>query len=803
MNFEQDLRFSLRVLGKNPGFVAVAVATLALGISVNCVVFSIINAALLKGLPFPDSGRILHLSGVRTAHAERGLALSYPDFLDWREQSRTFQEMAAFATGTMNLTDGAGEPERVNGAWVTANLFSLLRQDSALGRTFALGDDRAGAEPVALVGHALWMDRFGGDPAVLGRQVRINGNAATVVGVMPKGMKFPYNENLWLALIPTAKHEKRDFRILTAMGRLRPGSSREQAQTELSGIAQRLERQYPHTNEAFGAQVRSWNEATTGMTLHGFLAALLGAVGFVLAIACANLANLLLARAPERRREVSVRMALGAPRWRVVSQLMMESGLIGLVGGLLGWALSIAGIRAFVSAIALNNAPYWIDFSPDFRSLLFLFGISFSTVVLFGLAPAFHATRVDIVELLKAGGRCGSCKSRRLSGLLVTGQLALTVILLFSAGLMMRSLLELQGIDLGVKVDDLQIMRLTLTEEQYPGTTQILAFCDQLVARLDGRPGIESASIMSNSPAGYALRRSFELPDRPVSDKRRLPSASTLAIDRRYFDTLGVRLLRGRNFTDVDGIRGGEVAIVNDDFVERYWPREEPVGKRIRLQRERESYWATVVGVAPPIRQTILGASDAEPILYLPYRQEPIRSFAIGARGRIAPESLVKTIRSAVREVDPELPVYAVSSIRADLQRLFWPVRVFGTLFGVFALIALMLSAMGVYGLIAYSISRRTREIGVRIAVGAERIDILLLFLKESIWRLGVGLTLGLAGAAVFGRLLRIFLVRVAPNDPPTLILIALLLSAVTVISSIIPALRAVRLKPVEALRTE
>jgi putative ABC transport system permease protein len=482
---------------------------------------------------------------------------------------------------------------------------------------------------------------------------------------------------------------------------------------------------------------------------------------------------------------------------------MIESLLLGLSGGLLGWALSILGVRAFTRIMAAVRAPYWIDFSMDLRSFIFLFSVTFATAVLFGLAPALQSTRVDIIESLKEGGRSGELRSRRLAGVLITGQLALTVVLLVAAGLMMRSFLELQRIDIGVKADNLLTMRVALAETQYPETRHLISFYEQLARRLTGAPGIDAASIMSHFPTGWSMRKTFVLEGHATSERGRLPSVSALVIDPRYFETIGVRLVRGRNFTEADGRNGAEAVIVNDRFAARYWPGEEPIGKRIRLERQQETYWATVIGVCPPIKQFILGSAETDSILYLPFRQEPMRVFVIAARSRTSSELLAKTLRAQIREIDADLPGFDVSTLREFLKSTNWPFQIFGTLFGIFAFIALGLSSMGVYGLIAYSVSRRTREIGVRIALGAMKWDVFRLVVKGAVRHLAIGLALGLIGAAAVSRLLRAFLVGTTPTDPHTFISIAVLLIVVTIAASAIPAWRAMLLNPLEALRAE
>jgi putative ABC transport system permease protein len=628
MSYFQDLRYALRIMRKNPGFASVAVMALALGIGANTTVFTITNAILWKNLPFKDPHQIVYLGCRNLARGLEDLPVSYPDFEDWRAGARSFQGLEAFSTGTMNVSDESGVPERMNGNWVTGGAFRLIGQSALLGRDFLPGEDRRGAQPVAILGYGMWQTRYGGDRGVLGKTIRVNAVPATVVGIMPQGMQFPYNAELWMPLIPSAEQESREVRGFNVFGRLLPGVSMAQARTEMNGIGRRLEQAYPKTNEGVGTEVMSFNERYNGhWRMRLVLLILMAAVGFVLLIACVNVANLLLSRSACRAREISIRTAVGAGRRRIVRQLLIESILLCCAGGGIGLLLSVVGVRFFEMSLAnVEGVPYWIDFSIDVKVVWYLGAICFATAILFGLAPALRASRVNLVDTLKDGGYAtsGGPRSRRLTSSLVVTQLALTVVLLFGAGLMMRDFLKVQQMGVGINPGNMLTMRLGLPEDKYKSPDDRIAFHDRLAQRLRTVAGIQSTAITSHLPINYALRSRLEIEGQAVADKEKLPMVSYLVVSPGYFETMGVSLLRGRDFGANDGAAGAEAAIVNDLFAARFLRGEDPVGKRIRLGSKPDMPWLTVVGVSPHIWQSYDNRAETDSVVYVPYRQEAV-----------------------------------------------------------------------------------------------------------------------------------------------------------------------------------
>jgi len=821
MSLLHDLRFAVRLITKERWFTAVAVAALALGIGVNATVFTLVNAVLIRGLPFEDSAQ-LYMLGVRRETETRASQLSHPELQDWRAQTRTFAGLAAFSNMGMNLADDRGVPEQARGSLLTANAFRVLGQQPLFGRDFSDEDDRKGAERVVIIGHGIWKNRYGADPAVLGRVLRVNGEPATIVGVMPEGMMFPTEAALWMPFVPTTAQERRDNRPLSVFGRLRAGVSRAQAQAELDAIAGRLAAQYPETNKEFpGAIVQTFNERFNGGEIRQVFLAMMGAVGFVLLIACANVANLLLSRAAHRSREIALRIALGASRWRVVRQLLVESIVLGCIGGVLGLLLAFVGIRLFDAAVADSGKPYWIQFTVDWVVLAFLAGICVLTGILFGLAPALQVSKTSVNEVLKEGGR-GSSGGRRaqwLSSTMVVVEIALTIVLLVGAGLMARSFLKLYSQDLGIRTDYLMTMRLALPNTKYPTPESRREFFDRLGPRLEGVPGAESVAMATNVPPQGGGRRDLEIEGRPAQSGTERPAVTTVTISPTFFDAVGAQLRRGRVFTANDGAPGAESVIINPRFASEFFPGEDPIGRRIRFPPREPApgsstpatatppapppVWRTIVGISPSIRHG--SPQDAEPpaVAYIPLRQEPSGFAFLLIRSRLEPGVMMNAVRREVQAVDQDQPVFTVQTMEQLLAQQQWPFRVFGSVFAIFAFIALVLAAVGLYAVMAYSVTQGTQEIGVRMALGAAGRQVSWLILRRGLIQLVVGLTLGLSGAALASRALRPLLVQVAPHDLATFVGITLLLSTVALAACLIPARRATRLDPLVALRRD
>ncbi len=613
------------------------------------------------------------------------------------------------------------------------------------------------------------------------------------------------NADLWLPLVPTGNWEKRESRGLEVFGRLAVGATLAEAQAELDLLAKTLQKEYAKTNEGVGAVVKPYNDVFNGGEIRTIFLALLGAVGFVLLIACANVANLLLARSLSRAKEISIRSALGASRWRVIRQLLIESVLMGLVGGVIGLALSMWGVRMFDLAVANTGKPYWIIFSMDFTVFGYLAALCILTGVLFGLAPALHISKLDVNENLKETGRGTSAGSRikYLSGFMVVSEVALAVVLLAGAGLMIRSFLKLYSLDPGVNTKNLLTMRFNLPELKYATPESRVGFVERLMPRLASIPGVESVALTSNVPLGGSSNSAFELQGQAPVDVNKRPTISSLIVSPEYFQTMGARVLRGRPFDDSDGTPAKASVIVNQRFAAKYWPAEDPLGKRLRLIRESNGPWLTVVGVIPDILQNDPNRVERDPLIYIPYRQDPIRGTAVVARTRLDPNSVIAAFRKEVREADEDLPLFAVKTMQDVLIDRRWPFRVFGTLFAVFALMALVLSSVGIYAVMAYSVSRRTQEIGVRMALGASTGSVLRLILSLGCKQLAIGIVIGLAAAFGVTRVLKSLLMQVSPTDPLTFAGISLLLGAIGGIACWLPARKATQIDPMIALRYE
>jgi predicted permease len=789
--FHQDLRFAIRLLVRDRWLTAVAAAALALGIGASNTVFTFVNGARLRGLPVDEPERILAVH--RMDASGRPSGLSYTELEALRTEATTFEGIAAYQRSASTVTDEGLTPEQIRSLYVSANAFRLLRVAPSLGRDFLLGDDRPGAPPVVLLGESVFRSRYAADPKILGRIIRVNGVETTVIGVMPEGFHFNYFADLWQPLtgIPDLTTERRDASQLSAFGRLAEGAELTEARLELEGIDERRNRGLPEGDQ----DTRLTAAPFTGTISDDLMMpVLLGSVGFLLLIACANVANLLLARSTHRAREIAIRTAIGATRCRILRQLVVESALLAGLAGAAGFGLSLLGVRLFSNAVADIAKPYWIHWSMDGRVLLFFAAVCVTTGLLFGLAPALHLSKTNMVSL-KSGAAIGA---RRWTRGLLTVELALTLTLLAGAGLMLRSFLTLYRLDDVVDTTNMTTMALRLPDAKYPAPRDWNAFFRGLEERLAGIPSISAATTASTFPyAGAAVRKLvLEGADRSPS------TVSYLTVGSRYFETLGLRLVRGRDFTEIDGTAGQEAAIVNELLAAAHFPNEDPLGKRIGLTDETDApSWFTIVGIAPGVRQRSMDGPD--PTVYLPSRADPQPFAILLVRGAPGTEAVVSIVREEVRALDPELPLYGIMPMDRLLSQSRWPNRVFGVMLAVFASIALVLSAVGLYAVVAHSVSQRVQEIGVRMAFGAMPRQVSWLVTRSTAFPFAVGLLLGLAGAFGIGQLLRSVLVQTSPRDPVTLLAIIVLLLAVSSVACRVPARRATRLDPVAALRHE
>ena len=812
MNIWQDIRFAVRLLVKDRWFTAVAIIALALGIGVNATVFTFVNAVLIRGLPINDPDRVM-VVGTRDARL-RDRGMSYLDFEDYRRATRTFSGLAAYSGSVMNVSDEGRTPERFQGPFISAPAFKLIGQRPQMGRDFLPEDDRPGAPAVVILGNGIWKNRYGSDPSIIGRSIKINDIVSTVIGVMPEGFKFPNNADLWLPLahMPRLAEQKRDNRNVEAFGKLADGVTREQAQSEMNTIAGQLRHDYPDTNKDVTASVMTFNERQNGGPIRLVFLSLMGAVAFVLLIACANVANLLLARSATRAREMSVRISLGATRWRIVRQLLVESVLLSIVSGLFGLALAYVGVRLFDAATQDVGKPYWIQFTMDAQVFAFFAAVCLGTGIVFGLAPALHVSKTDLNEVLKEGGRSGSSgvRARRWTSVLIVAELALTLVLLAGAGLMMRSFLTLYRLDVGVDTAHLLTMRLALPAQKYPTIESRRAFFERLDQRIAGISGIQAGMITTNMPLGGGNGRLLAVEGRPLAAGEQAPSVTQVMIGPRYFETLGLRIVRGRGFDDLDGTAGHETAIINQRFATMHFGTEDPLGRRIKLTPDGALVpgaaiptWMTIVGVSPSIRQANMQEPQPDPVAYIPLRSQAPGFALLMIRSAGDAAGVTSLMREEVRAIDPDLPLFEIKTMDQQLAQARWPFRVFGSMFAIFALIALALSAVGLYAVTAYSVAQRTQEIGVRMALGAQAPQVWWLVVRRGLVQLAIGLSIGLAGAFGVGQLLKSLLVQTSTRDPLTLTSIVLLLMLVSVLASFWPARRATRLDPVAALRNE
>ena len=806
----QDLRFAARLMTKERWFTAAGVAAIALGIGANTVGFTIVNAAFLRGLPFPEADRLQAISW--RPQASRRAPITVRDLDDFRSQSASFSGIAAYTFSAINISDDHAAPEQTQGARVTANHFDVLRQRPALGRTFAAGEDQRGAAPVVIIGYDIWRHRYDLDPNVIGRILRVDSQPATIIGVMPEGMKFPDNlgAELWLPFIPTDAQLARDRRLLVAFGRLADGVSADAAQRELDRIAQQIKTAHAvETKDLKGAQLETMVERYLGGAARPMLITVMGAVIFVLLIACGNVASLLLSRSMYRAREVAVRYALGATRGRIIRQLLLESIAFATVGGLLGLPLAAVAVDAFDAALVASGAPWWLRCTMDYKVLIYVAAVCAGTGVLFGIAPALHVSSANQADTLKDGARgsFGTRRANRFGHILIVGELALTVVLLSGAGLMGRSFFALYANDPGFEVEGLTRMKLQLPPSNYPTPEARLRFYDQLLPKVNAIPGLQRAAFATSVPPLSDEEWRFEIDGQRYGEDDLRPWVNTVTITAGYFDVLGVAITRGRAFNDTDGVAGAENIVVSQVFANQFFAGADPVGRRVRfVAREgatEQQPWRTIVGIAAPFQQGDDSEAFRSPTIYLPLRQVAPRNGSLIVRSPLPPVDVMAAVRDAVRTIDADQPVFNIQTIAEVIanERLIY--KIFATLFAVLAVIGLVLSAVGVHGVMAYAVTQRTQEIGVRIAVGARRWDVAWLFLKRGLLQLALGLGIGLPAAVGLGIVTRFQLVEIEPADPVTMIGISVVLAAVALLSCLIPVRRASRTDPLNALRAE
>jgi putative ABC transport system permease protein len=796
----KDISYGVRSLLKHPAFTAIAVITLALGIGANSAMFSTVNAVLLRPLSYPDPERIVLLEGVNPAQGITDSNMSIPDIADWQSQNQVFEQLAGFVTGGSLLTSG-DETERVPAASVTADFFPLFRTNAIKGRTLTNDDNQKGHDSVVVLSYGLWQRRFGGDQNVIGRKVTLANTSTTIVGIMPAGFDFPAQAELWVPYPIDAAAERRDNRFVNVIARLKPGVPIGQAQASMDTINQRLAQSYVETNTGWSVRVINLQERLVG-AMRKSLLVLLGAVAFVLLIACANVANLLLARATGRQKEIALRAALGASRWRIIRQLLTESLLLSVIGGGIGLMLSVWLTKLLVS-ISPPNTPRFDEIRPDARVVAFTLGITVITGIIFGLAPALQAARLDLSGGLKEGGRTGSGGGRntRLRSLMMVSEIALSFMLLVGAGLLIKSFVRLRDVSPGFTPDNVLTMRVSLSK--YAKGEHRVQFLRQTLERLKTLPGVQSTGAVLSLPLGgdtFNVGRSYIREGRP-STPEESANAGYLAATPDYFRTLQIPLVSGRAFSDQDTEQATKVLIVNETMARQLWPGQSPVGKRITIWRD-EKFPREIVGVVADTKPSLDTQAGSQ--MYVPYAQDSgWGGMSLVIRTNGDPSHTVAPARAEIRSLDKGIPVFNVKTMNDVLMTSVSQQRMSMLLLSAFAAVALLLAMIGIYGVTAYYVTQRTQEIGIRMALGAQMGDVMKLVLKSGMLLAMVGVGVGLIGAFALTRLMTSLLFAVKPTDKVTFALVSISLLITALLACYLPARRASKVDPLVALRYE
>ena len=801
----QDLRYAARTLLKKPGFCLIAVITLALGIGGSTAIFTVVDAALLRGLPYRSPERLYHLWESRPQKEFPQREFSYPDYQDY--QQNQVCEIAAY-TGGGAIMSGRGEPERVLAPAATANFFSLLGVQPIIGRTFQPGEDKPGAPRVTVLTYGMWQRKFGGDQGIIGQSLTLNGDSYTIVGVLPASFQFALRPaDLWRPYQPNeAQLTRRFLHGTNVIGRLKPGVSAEQAQKELSVIASRIEQDHNESHAGTGLSLVPLQEQVVGQ-VKPILLVLLAAVGFVLLIACANVASLLLTRSLSRQKEVAIRSALGASRWRVIRQLLTESVLLSLAGGAAGLLVAYWGVAALVAVLPesqLNALPFLKSLSIDRSILAFSFGLSFLTGLVFGLAPAIQSSRLDLNEVLKEGGRNMSAGAgHRLRSALVMSEIALAVVLLVGAGLMMKSLLRLLHANVGFNPENVLTMSISLPAGKYTDDTRQVSFYDQLKERVQSLPGVNGVGTVDKLPLQPGNTTRFIVEGDPIPAPGQETEANLRVASESYFQTLGVPIIAGRVFDQRDKADAPEVVMIGKSLADRIFAGRDPIGRRL-VYTAGQAPPVQIVGVVGDVK--IAGLDEAaRPVLYYPYKQNPGLATNLVVRTNADPAALAGAIRNEIRTLEPDVAIFSVRAMEeliSDSPAAFMR-RFPALLISIFAGVALLLSSIGIYGVVSYSVSQQTHYIGVRMALGAQASDILRMVLKQGLALALVGMAIGVVAALALMRLLRSLLYEVQTTDGATFALVIGTLFFVTLFACYLPARRATKVDPLVALRYE
>ena len=804
-SLRSDIRYAVRNLLRRPAFTIIAVVTLALGIGANTAIFSAINALLLKPLPFPELDRVVAIWDELPSRGVMHNEVTVANYLDWQSQNQSFEQLALYRWWSANIT-ALDPPERIQGFLVTANFFDAMGIKPIMGRNFNAEENQPGKDAVAVITHSLWQRRFGGDPNILNKTITTNSVVRTIIGVMPERFNFPKGAEVYAPLAMTPELMKsRQNHSYYVIGRLKPGVSIESSQADINNITARLEQQYPETNTGWRATVFPI-VADTVRTYDTALWVMMGAVGFVLLIACANVANLMLARASGRQKEIALRTALGASRWRIVRQLLTESVIVALAGGALGILIGFGGIdalRAANPADAAKYAPGWYQLGINLPVLLFTVALSLVSGIVFGLAPALQASKPNLNSSLKEGGRQTSGGSHRLRSSLVVVEVALSLMLLVGAGLLARSFLSLLQTNPGFNSENVITMNLVLPSAKYKEQPQRAAFYTDLVQRVKAYPGVESAAVVNYLPLGGSNSSDAYIVEgvpEATSGDEFIGRYRVSTPD--YFSTMNIGLVKGRTFTDQDNAGAPRVAIVNETMAQKHWPNQDVIGKRIRFYGPLErNPWMEIVGVVKDVRHEL--NLEVTPEYYLPHAQDPWSAMVLVARTSVDPASLAAGIRQQVWAIDKDQPVFDVKTME-EVKSLSVALYSFSSvMLAIFAGIALLLASVGIYGVMAFAVTQRTQEIGIRMALGARAFDVLKLVVKHGMGLAVLGIVIGLAGSWALTRFMENLLVGVEATDLLTFSVVSAFLLLAAFIACYLPARRATKVDPLEALRYE
>jgi putative ABC transport system permease protein len=798
-----DLRSAFRRLVRSPGFTLAAVLTLALGIGLNTAMFSLVNPILFRPMPLREPGRLVFLNQMIPSRGQSHIPIPYPDYLDWRAQNRVFDDVGVFQSASWTAT-GRGDPERVKGARISATLFSTLGVSPWLGRSFREGEDLPGAEPVVLLGYGYWQRRFGGDTNVTTQTLNLNAKSRIIAGVMPPGFRFPEEADLWVPLVVEAPEQWRGAHSYQGIARLKPGVTLPQARADMDRISRILEAEHPESNTGVAAVVRPLREeAVEEFVLMSWL--LLGAVGFVLAVACANVANMSLSRALGRQREWAIRLSLGSSPWRLTRFVLAESLILASAGGALGLIFSQWGL-SLTLAMMPAGVPFWLDFSLDYRVLLFTLGAVSVSCLFSGLAPAWHASRTDPIENLRSGSPGAGDKPRRirLRGILVAAEVALAFLLLAGTLAMVQTFRNLQRANPGFNPREVLTFSVTLWQDTFAEPARRIAFFQELRQRLARLPGVETAAAIVNLPMlGENWSQAFCLEGQPEVAPSQMPQGNVRVVTSDYFRTMEIPLLRGRDFDETDQPTSRPVVIIDETFARQYFPNENPIGRRLKLTFIKDKWWE-IVGVAADAKHYGFFGDEIRLGFYFPFTQLSVSSMTLVLKAeKPGASGLLAAAQHEVRQLDREVVVASPRLMQDLISRSYWKIPLIGKLLAIFALLALVLASVGIAAVVSYAVSRRTHEIGVRLALGASKIEVVRLLLKEGFRLTLAGIGIGLVASWGLLRVLESELYGVRASDPRPYLLLALVLGIVAMTACYVPARRAAKVDPLEALRYE